>query len=259
MRFIRLFVIFLSITVSSQEIIDANLIKEQAIQADFIVSVDPFGTQFLISDNVLSKQTNTKTLQFNNLSLGNITSADAYNPLKPNVFYEDFNTVIILDNRLAEVALINFNTISPNRNITHVSTGFDNTIWIFNKLTQQLELFDYKTNKSRITSLPIQGDVLEMVSNFNSCWLLTNKFIYHFNYFGSLITKIENKGYTNLSLIRDKLLLYKENKLFVQEIESKKSMSIALPELLIKQFFVTNETLYIYDGKILYQYQLIND
>jgi len=34
---------------------------------------------------------------------------------------------------------------------------------------------------------------------------------------------------------------------------------IKLPNLLINQFFVTNETLYIYDDEFLHQYQLINE
>ena len=34
---------------------------------------------------------------------------------------------------------------------------------------------------------------------------------------------------------------------------------VKIPELLISQFFVTNETLYIYDGKNVNQYQLIKD
>jgi hypothetical protein len=32
-----------------------------------------------------------------------------------------------------------------------------------------------------------------------------------------------------------------------------------LPKILVKQFFVTNQTLYIYDEEFLHHYQLINN
>ena len=32
-----------------------------------------------------------------------------------------------------------------------------------------------------------------------------------------------------------------------------------LPKVLVKQFFVTNQTLYIYDEELLHHYQLLNN
>ena len=82
--------------------------------------------------NTFKKATSKDTLNYSNFQLGQITSANAFNSLKINLFYADFNTVIILDNRLAEVAKIDFNSAENYKNITHVTTGFDNTIWIYN-------------------------------------------------------------------------------------------------------------------------------
>jgi hypothetical protein len=259
MRLLYFFIFLLSFKVVSQETIKTNLLNKLDIEVDQVVNIDPFGTVFTVSNNVLTKKRKSNTFPYNNVSLGEISSVNAFNPLKPNLFYRDFNTAVILDNRLAEIAQVNFNNFSPNRDVSHISTGYDNTIWIFNKLTQQLELFDYKTNKSRITTLPVEGEVLDMASDFNSCWLLTDGFIYHFNYFGSLISKSKNYEYTKLSLVKNGLIFFKENNLYYHEIESDTYIPITLPELLIKQFFVTNETLYIYDGKTLYHYQLIKE
>ena len=52
---------------------------------------------------------------------------------------------------------------------------------------------------------------------------------------------------------------FKENKLFYKAKSAETIVKVKIPELLISQFFVTNETLYIYDGKNVNQYQLIND
>ena len=66
---------------------------------------------------ILKKQED-KLLKYSNLQLGPITSANSFNPLKINVFYKAFNTVIILDNRLAEIYKIDFNQTKPYKNIS---------------------------------------------------------------------------------------------------------------------------------------------
>ena len=69
------------------------------------------------------------------------------NSLKINLFYQDMNSVVILDNRLAEIFKINFNTITTYKNVSHISTGNDNTIWLYNQDTNELEVYDYLNNK----------------------------------------------------------------------------------------------------------------
>jgi outer membrane lipoprotein-sorting protein len=157
---------------------------------------------------------------------------------------------------LAEITKIDFNTLSPFRAVTHVSTGNDNTVWIYNENSQQVELFDYKANKSRIFTLPNEGEVLDLQSNFNYCWLLTSKFIYVYNYVGSLINRIPNNGYTKMDENRGDLFLLKENQLYFKLNNSSEIKPLEIPKLLINQFFVTNETLYIYNEEVLHKFQL---
>lgn len=49
------------------------------------------------------KKNNTQLWQYKNLSLGKITKIDLQNPLKIVLFYEGFNSVILLDNQLNEI------------------------------------------------------------------------------------------------------------------------------------------------------------
>ncbi|MEZ4803259.1 MAG: hypothetical protein R2797_10840 [Gelidibacter sp.] len=240
----------------SQENIDARWIKTTEIELPTIVNIDNFGIIYLIDEHTFHKIDKEKDMKYSNIQLGKITSADAFNSLKINLFYKNFNTAIILDNRLAEIYKIDFNTIQPYKNVSHISTGSDNTLWIFNTDLQQLELFDYKTNKTRATTLPVQSNVLDMVSDYNFCWLLTEKFLYQYNYFGSLVKKLKNDGFTELSEDNGNLIIKQQEKLFYLQKDSKKLLAIPLNELLINQFLVTNETLYIYGSKKLHQYQL---
>ncbi|MEC3907646.1 hypothetical protein VOI54_11500 [Tamlana sp. 2201CG12-4] len=245
-----------SMSIFAQESAEVTFINKTTLKAETLIAVDNFGTAYYIKNDVFYKKNVSKTITYNNLQLGELHSVNAFNPLKINLFYKDFNTVIILDNRLAEIFKIDFNLIAPYRNITTISTGHDNTIWIFNQDSQQLELFDYKTRTSRTQTVPIQSSVLDVKSNYNYCWLLTEKYLYMYNYFGRLIKKVENNGYTALAESNENIFFKKENSLFYLKKNSDTILPIKTPNLLINAFFVTNETLYIYNDETLQQYQL---
>lgn len=245
-----------SFSLFGQNSIESQLIKEINFQAETFIGADNFGTFYSISNQTLYKASKNQSLNYSNIQLGEISSAHTFNPLKINVFYKDFNTVIILDNRLAEVNRIDFNSFENYKNVTHVSTGPDNTIWVFNQDTQQLELFDYKLNKTRTRTRPIPSKIIAMTSNYNACWILTETHLLIYNYTGSLLNKIENKNFTALSENNNKVLLLSENKLYYLDENTTNFIPVSIPNLLIKQFFVTNEIVYIYAENRLYQFQL---
>ena len=258
MKWLNYILVVFSITVYSQDTIVPVIKQERKLDVSKIIGIDNFGTEYYVTNNILYKKTPETTINYSNVQLGNITTVNTYNPLKIVLFYQDFNTVIILDNRLAEVFKIDFNTTQTYRNVSHVSIGNDNTIWIFNRDIQQLELYDYKLKQVRATTLPVTSEVLDLKSNYNYCWLLTENYVYKYNYFSSLLYKIKNEGYQNLAEINDNILLQRGNELFFLDDKTQKILPLNLPELLIKQFLVTTETLYIYDSKILHEFQLKN-
>ncbi|MFT5216864.1 MAG: hypothetical protein ACI83H_001993 [Glaciecola sp.] len=259
MKYINYIFIFFSAVLFSQNSIDVQLIEKSKIQANNIVGFDSFKNLIYSQNNSLVINRSSGTITYSNLQLGKIFSVNAFNPLKINLFYKDFGTVMILDNRLSEISKINFNSLKPFRNISHISTGNDNTIWCFNQDSQQLELFDYRTNSTKAKTLPIDENVIQITSNYNTCWLLTKKYLYVYNYFGSLLKKMKNDRYTSLNESNENIVLKKDNSLFYLKKDTGNVVQINLPNLLIKQFFVTNETLYIYDDEFLYQYQLITE
>ncbi len=254
LKYILLF--FCTAVFSQQDTLSLRLISKTVLPANLIVNVDTFGRLYYTKNTSLIKKLEHKELRYSNVQLGEITSVSTYNSLKIVLFYKDFNSVVILDNRLAEITRIDFNTLTPFRNITQVTTGNDTTIWIFNEATQQLEVYDYKNNNTRLVTLPIEGEIISLVSNYNFCWALTKTHLYTYSYFGSLLSKIPNNGFTQISENNENLLLLKQNELVLKTKNSTAFVPIKLSNLLIKQFFVTNETLYIYDGQYLYQYRL---
>ena len=242
-----------------QETITTKLLSKIPFEQTNIVKIDNFGTIYSFQGNTFYASGTKGKLEYSNIQLGHITSANAFNPLKINLFYKDFNTLVVLDNRLAEIKKIDFNTLEPFRMVTHITAANDNRVWIFNDNTLQLELYDYINNNTVLNTFPIQGQLLDLKSDYNYCWVLTETHIYTFNYFGSLISKENNLGFTKLQEYKNRLVLKRENTLYITQKDTLKTKEIDLPKLLIKQFFVVDETLYIYDGKNNYQFQLIND
>ena len=256
MKLFYYIIFFCTVSMFSQENLDVQLLDKEPATEQTILNIDNFNTTYSLENNTLIKKTLDHTYNYSNVQLGSIASINTFNPLKINVFYNDFNTVIILDNRLSEIFKIDFNTNRNYKSISHISTGSDSTIWIYNQDNQQLELFDYKANKTRLSTLPILSNVLDLQSNYNYSWLLTEAYLYKFNYFGSQILKIKNEGFSKMSQINENLILQKDNRLFYLKNDTIQPVELKLPKLLIKAFFVNNETLYIYDSEFLYKYQL---
>ena len=259
MQFIKNFFFFTSVIVWSQSTIETNFIDKNNIEVSQYISIDNFDQEYFIIDNEFTLKARYGMLSYSNVQLGELSSVKVLNPLKINLFYQEFNTAVILDNRLAEITKVNFNQLQPQRIISHISTAHNNNIWLFNENTRQLELFDFISLKTILTSLPITGKVKSVDSDYNTCWVLTEEFVYIVNYFGIVIKKIENKGFTKLQQVRGNLILQKEDSLYFLPKNGEETLPIKLPELLINQFFVTNETLYIYDHEFLHRYQLITD
>lgn len=255
MKYLFFFICFVSLAQTKPHL-ETKFLDKTPVSQNRLIGFDNFNTKYTLHDNTLYKITNTDTLNYTNLQLGAIQDVNTFNPLKINLFYQDFNTVIVLDNRLAEIFKIDFNSNAYYKNAGHITTGSDNTVWVFNQDTQQLDLFDYKSKTTRLSTIPLQSPVLDIASNYNYCWVLTKRHLYAFNYFGSLVYKIQNDGFKRLSENNGSIFLSNAHSLFYLKKDTQTLTPVDLPELLINRFFVTGETLYIYDNNFLYKYQL---
>ncbi|MEO8933481.1 MAG: hypothetical protein ABI295_04170 [Xanthomarina sp.] len=247
-----------SFSIFGQENIQTTFVSKTPFEADTVIGMDNFGTVYFIKKSTLYKIEDKKNYSYSNVQFGKITSVNSFNPLKVTVFYKDFNTAFILDNRFTEILKIDFSSLDYYKNVSFASTANDNALWVFNEDIQQLELFDYKSNKTKATTLPIESKALDLKSNYNYAWLLTEKFLYKYNYFGSLVYKVKNEGYTSIVESNDKIFLVKHNRVSFFDEAARMYQLIEIPDLLTKQFLVTNESLYIYDSKFLHKFQLNN-
>src|SRR5690606_27875901 len=100
--------------------------------ADRFIGIDNFKNTYFIKDRVLHKRGTDGDFIFNALQLGRITSVDIINPLKVVVFFQDTNTVVLLDNKLNEIERISFNNLRQFINVSTATNAGNNSLWIFN-------------------------------------------------------------------------------------------------------------------------------
>ncbi len=246
MKYLLFLFFFTCFTLVAQEL---KPVSSVPFKASKFIGVDAYKNTYYINESVLHKQGPEGEFIFNDFQLGSISSVDIINPLKIVLFYEDTNTVVLLDNMLNEIERINFNNLSEFINISTATNAGNNRLWIFNIDLQQLELYNYRSNSKIIVSLPIEGKLVSQASNFNYCYLLTENKLFSFNIYGSLLSEIEARGFSLIKQQGNSKVGLKENAVFWHSKNSFEPLKLPISENNIKDLFLTKEFLYIYDGK----------
>lgn len=228
----------------SQELI---LVEKADLDANQFIGYDSYSDLFYVKDQVLYKKTKDELFNYKDFQLGEIYSVDIVNPMNIAVYYQDFNTVVLLDNKLTEIERVEFNNISEFTNTSQVSVAANNSLWLFNIDLQQLELYNYRSKNKTVVSLPINGEVLSQVSNFNYCFVLTEDRIRAYNIYGSLLAEINNGGFQKIIQFNENIIALKDNTLYYIDKETREILEIKSPEINIKDLQLTQEFLYIYD------------
>jgi len=218
------------------------------------IGVDKYENIYSIDKNIFFKTTDQKQYQFSALQLGEITSVDILNPLKIVLFYKELNTVVILDDKLNEIERVRFNEFADFRDLSFATKAEKNTLWIFNKNSQELEVFDYKQNKTLAKSFPIPEKILDMKSNFNYCWILTSKSLKRFNIYGSFLDEFPVNQIFQINFYNKYVLMADEEGLIFFDYKKQKPERLRLPQKKIESFYSANENIYIYDGINIHHY-----
>jgi hypothetical protein len=253
MKSILLFFLFTPVFLIAQEF---NLVQSTDLTATKFIGIDSYKNTYFIKDRVLHKTGPDGSYVFNDFQLGSITTVDIINPLKIVLFYEDMNTVVFLDNRLSEIERINFNNLPEYTNPSTATNAGNNRLWVFNIVSQQLELFNYHANTKITVSQPFAGKVLSQASNFNYCYTLTETKLRSFNVYGSMLSEIEAKGFTKIVQHEKSVIGLKGNELFFISENSINPIKLPVYENPIKELQLSKDFLYIYDGKKLHSFSI---
>lgn len=251
------FILFLPPLLSAQPQFTLQPARQQSLTADIFYGADSFGNLYYSQKGTLYKKTSQQTYSFYALGLGEIESVDLLNPLKISLFYKDFNTVIILDNQLSEIERINLNTRKVFRVAAFATTGFERNLWIFNTDLQRLELYNYAEDATRAATQPVNKKIMAQASNYNFCWLYTDKNeLLQYNIYGSPTDVFYIEKALAFQSFRDGLVYRNDNLLYFYSPRFKDVFALPEVKQAFDSFFITESALYLYHNNQLFTYPL---
>lgn len=253
-----LFLIISSFSFGQNPRLKTTAINSEELENKIYVGFDGLGNNYYIKNNVFIKQDAARTWEYKNVALGKITSVDYINPLKIVVFYEDFNTIIILDNQLNEIQKLNLFEIDNTIFASKIGMASQNQFWIYNTLTQQILLFDYLKNTSKNIGNPIPENIKYTQSDFNNFyWIDEINNWYSINIFGKVTLLANIPPFEKIQIVdNEELLFLKDNTLYCLNNKSKTIFEIEIVEKSFQNFYYKDQILAIFTNQQIKNFKL---
>ena len=252
---------FSAISAQNQKI-KASLISNFIVDIDTFLGYDSFGFSYYIKNNVFKKYKGNEIFEYKNVSLGNITKADILNPLKIVLFYEDFNTVVLLDNQLNKMTEINFSQNNTPIVVPAIGMSTQNQLWVFNTLNQQIGLFDYLKNEYKTVSTPLTEAIKYYQTDFNTFfWIDKKNNWFSCDIFGKTTALGKIPDFDKIEFLNDHQYIFsKANLLYFKDIRGTNSDTVSEIEILQKsfdKFCYKDQILSIFTTKEITNYKIV--
>lgn len=233
-------------------------VNSMVLNADTFVGIDGLGYMYFIKNTVFYKQKGQETWQYQNVALGEITKIDIINPLKIVLFYENFNSIVLLDNQLNEIQNLNFSTLSDGIIAHGIGKSAQNSVWIFNTGNQKLGLFNYETKVYMQLNQPLKNNVLFYESDFNYfTWIDEKQMAYSMDVFGKVIEIGLIPVFDSFKMVENRGYLYlKNNVLTFFDFKTNLNYAIEISEKSIKNFTYKDQILTIFTGEQIINYKI---
>jgi hypothetical protein len=252
------FLLWNSIGFSQNKELTATLLQSIPLKADNFVGFDALGFCYFIKDNIFFKQKKDESWQYKNISLGKITHVDIQNPLNIILFYENFNTIIMLDNQLNETQKINFSENPVPIVVSATGIASQNRLWIYNSLTQQIGLFDYLKSTFQSITPSLQGNLKKYDSDFNTFhWIDENLNWYSCDVFGKISTFGKVSDFEQIQFISTQVVLFSnDGQVAIQDFQKNTIYTIANIEKSFKKFYYKDQILSIFTAEGITNYKI---
>jgi hypothetical protein len=190
--------------------------------------------------------------------LGKPSKIDFQNPLKIMLFYENFNTIILLDNQLSETQKINFSENEIPILVAATGIASHNRLWIYNSLSQQIGLFDYLKNTYLSITPSFQGNLKYYSSDFNVFYWIDEKLNwYSCDVFGKISTLGKVADFDQIQIIENQVLVFsKDEKLHLQDLRKNSIYTIKNVEKSFKNFYYKDQILSIFTNQEIINYKI---
>ncbi len=256
--FLFFFILQQTAILAQQQNLKVAVISIQKIDADVFVGFDGMGTVYYLKNNVFYSKNKKELWQYKNVSLGKPTKIDIQNPLKIMLFYENFNTVILLDNQLNETQKINFSENDVPIVASAAGNASQNRLWIYNSLTQQIGLFDFLKNTFQSITPPIQGNLKQYQSDFTTFqWIDSELNWYSCDVFGKITSLGKVPDFNQIQIVDSNDLIFtKDGSLLLQDLKKNSIYTIENVEKSFTNFFYKDQILSIFTNQEITNYKI---
>lgn len=256
--FLFFFILQLTAIFAQQQNLKVAVISIQKTDADVFVGFDGMGTVYYLKNNVFYSKNKKELWQYKNVSLGKPTKIDIQNPLKIMLFYENFNTVILLDNQLNETQKINFSENDVPIVASAAGNASQNRLWIYNSLTQQIGLFDFLKNTFQSITPPIQGNLKQYQSDFTIFqWIDSELNWYSCDVFGKITSLGKVPDFNQIQIIDSNDLIFtKDGSLLLRDLKKNSMYTIENVEKSFTNFFYKDQILSIFTNQEITNYKI---
>lgn len=155
-------------TQAQDVLVQISPLSTQSCVAQTFYGRDSYGAIYSGENQTFTKQLDKQIWEYKNPALGTISNVILTNPLKIVLFYEQFNTVILVDNQLNELEKISLSELSTPIMASAIGLAEGNRLWIYNSLTNQLGLLNLKNKEYKVVSTPFTESMAYYQSDFNA-------------------------------------------------------------------------------------------
>lgn len=244
-----------------QTIIESELLTTSPQGVSYI-AYDAFDYCYTVNQNVFRKSKANENWEYKNVSLGKITKIDIQNPLKILLFYENFNTVILLDNQLNESQNINLSLQPVLINTTAIGLASQNQLWLYNTINQQIGNYNFLKNEYKPISIPLVTKIKYYTTDFNFfIWIDEKMEVYTCSLFGAIesLGKIPNGD--QFQILNSHQILCREGQKIMllsrQKNKSWTSTPVVLPEKRFENFYYNAQILSIFTNEGIFNFKII--
>jgi hypothetical protein len=197
-----------------------ELIRQLQVTGTSITS-DYLGNVYAINDNEIAKYSSTGSLisSFSDKNAGTITSVDASNPLRVQVFYQDFGQIIYLDDVLSVIGS-RISLLEQGLDQATLScSSWDDGIWLYDpqdfelkRLGNDLRLSHQSGNVNQLVGIEANPNFIIEKNNFV---YLNNPLtgILVFDQFGTYYKTLPVIGIERFQVSADQVFYLQEGKL----------------------------------------------
>ncbi|HAN18269.1 MAG: hypothetical protein A2X13_04805 [Bacteroidetes bacterium GWC2_33_15] len=232
-------IILFACCIHSQEIKNIKFIKDIQVKADFI-STDQFNNIYVVNKNETQKisASDNSVTSYSNTLTGQIKWVDTSDPFRTMLYYSDFNLIVFLNNKLAEITgpvyLNELGLYSVGATCSSINGGF----WIFDLDLFQLVYID-KNRKQAQKSSNLQALLGNMNGSSKISMFEKNEYIYlgiqgkgvfQFDTYGTFIKLFPIEDITYFQVVDSNIIYYTGNKLKAYNTIDYETVTIQLPE-----------------------------